>query len=196
MEAVLIPDQGYHQIGPADHCSDMFILSVTLAFATKLEQVGMIFLILISHVYVVIFRQWSDAMDNLIGFLYELNWYFKNLCSLAGYQHSEAVSGRVRVFLLLLFTGEWHHQWAFPQPAESRLWAWALFCTYPQQQTGPPDLPFSGAWFRGKVHVTCNKLYKHCEGSQCVQSLCLCPLRSICVVGVALWGAPAFPSQF
>eukprot|EP00066_Takifugu_rubripes_P024411 XP_011613677.1 PREDICTED: centrosomal protein of 120 kDa isoform X2 [Takifugu rubripes] len=38
LEAVLIPDQGYHQIGPADHCSDMFILSVTLAFATKLEQ--------------------------------------------------------------------------------------------------------------------------------------------------------------
>lgn len=57
MEAVLIPDQGYHQIGPADHCSDMFILSVTLAFATKLEQVGTIFLILISHVDVVIFRQ-------------------------------------------------------------------------------------------------------------------------------------------
>lgn len=44
LEAVLIPDQGYHQIGPADHCSDMFILSVTLAFATKLEQVGTIFL--------------------------------------------------------------------------------------------------------------------------------------------------------
>lgn len=57
MEAVLIPDQGYHQIGPADHCSDMFILSVTLAFATKLEQVRRIILILISHVYVVIFRQ-------------------------------------------------------------------------------------------------------------------------------------------
>lgn len=57
MEAVLIRDRGYHQIGPADHCSDMFILSVTLAFATKLEQVGTIFLILISHVYVVIFRQ-------------------------------------------------------------------------------------------------------------------------------------------
>uniref|UniRef100_H3CFR0 Centrosomal protein 120 n=1 Tax=Tetraodon nigroviridis TaxID=99883 RepID=H3CFR0_TETNG len=38
LEAVLIPDQGYHQIGPADHCSDMFVLSVTLAFATKLEQ--------------------------------------------------------------------------------------------------------------------------------------------------------------
>lgn len=44
LEAILIPDQGYHQIGPADHCSDMFILSVTLAFATKLEQVGVIFL--------------------------------------------------------------------------------------------------------------------------------------------------------
>ena len=39
LEAVLIPDQGYHQVGPADHCSDMFILSITVAFATKLEQV-------------------------------------------------------------------------------------------------------------------------------------------------------------
>ncbi|XP_070760372.1 centrosomal protein of 120 kDa [Enoplosus armatus] len=38
LEAALIPDQGYHQVGPADHCSDMFILSVTVAFATKLEQ--------------------------------------------------------------------------------------------------------------------------------------------------------------
>ncbi|XP_049907999.1 centrosomal protein of 120 kDa isoform X1 [Epinephelus moara] len=38
LEATLIPDQGYHQVGPADHCSDMFILSVTVAFATKLEQ--------------------------------------------------------------------------------------------------------------------------------------------------------------
>uniref|UniRef100_A0A3B4VQM9 Centrosomal protein 120 n=1 Tax=Seriola dumerili TaxID=41447 RepID=A0A3B4VQM9_SERDU len=38
LEAVLIPDQGYHQVGPADHCTDMFVLSVTVAFATKLEQ--------------------------------------------------------------------------------------------------------------------------------------------------------------
>uniref|UniRef100_A0A8P4GHC5 Centrosomal protein 120 n=1 Tax=Dicentrarchus labrax TaxID=13489 RepID=A0A8P4GHC5_DICLA len=38
LDATLIPDQGYHQVGPADHCSDMFILSVTVAFATKLEQ--------------------------------------------------------------------------------------------------------------------------------------------------------------
>ncbi|XP_029017049.1 centrosomal protein of 120 kDa isoform X3 [Betta splendens] len=38
LESVLISDQGYHQIGPADHCSDMFVLSVTVAFATKLEQ--------------------------------------------------------------------------------------------------------------------------------------------------------------
>ncbi|XP_067429258.1 centrosomal protein of 120 kDa [Thunnus thynnus] len=38
LEAVLVPDQGYHQVGPADHCSDMFVLSVTVAFATKLEQ--------------------------------------------------------------------------------------------------------------------------------------------------------------
>lgn len=39
LESVLIPDQGYHQIGPAHHCTDMFVLSVTVAFATKLEQV-------------------------------------------------------------------------------------------------------------------------------------------------------------
>uniref|UniRef100_A0A3Q3EQM5 Centrosomal protein 120 n=1 Tax=Labrus bergylta TaxID=56723 RepID=A0A3Q3EQM5_9LABR len=38
LEATLIPDQGYHQVGPADLCSDMFVLSVTVAFATKLEQ--------------------------------------------------------------------------------------------------------------------------------------------------------------
>ncbi|XP_024909675.1 centrosomal protein of 120 kDa-like, partial [Cynoglossus semilaevis] len=38
LEAVLIPDQGYHQVGPSDLCSDMFILSVTIAFASKLEQ--------------------------------------------------------------------------------------------------------------------------------------------------------------
>ncbi|XP_056232486.1 centrosomal protein of 120 kDa [Seriola aureovittata] len=38
LEAVLIPDQGFHQVGPAGHCTDMFVLSVTVAFATKLEQ--------------------------------------------------------------------------------------------------------------------------------------------------------------
>ncbi|KAF3851534.1 hypothetical protein F7725_013306 [Dissostichus mawsoni] len=38
LEATLIQDQGYHQVGPADHCGDMFVLSVTVAFATKLEQ--------------------------------------------------------------------------------------------------------------------------------------------------------------
>ncbi|KAM4746472.1 centrosomal protein of 120 kDa isoform 2-T2 [Anableps anableps] len=38
LEAELIPDQGYHQVGPAERCSDMFVLSVTVAFATKLEQ--------------------------------------------------------------------------------------------------------------------------------------------------------------
>uniref|UniRef100_A0AAQ4NQU3 C2 domain-containing protein n=1 Tax=Gasterosteus aculeatus aculeatus TaxID=481459 RepID=A0AAQ4NQU3_GASAC len=36
--ATLVPEQGYHQVGPADSCSDMFVLSVTVAFATKLEQ--------------------------------------------------------------------------------------------------------------------------------------------------------------
>ncbi|XP_056136157.1 centrosomal protein of 120 kDa [Lampris incognitus] len=38
LEAVLIQNQGYHQIGPPDHCTQMFVLSVTVAFATKLEQ--------------------------------------------------------------------------------------------------------------------------------------------------------------
>uniref|UniRef100_A0A3P8U4X6 Centrosomal protein 120 n=1 Tax=Amphiprion percula TaxID=161767 RepID=A0A3P8U4X6_AMPPE len=38
LEAVLVPDQGYHQVGPADLCTDVFVLSVTVAFATKLEQ--------------------------------------------------------------------------------------------------------------------------------------------------------------
>ncbi|XP_017162041.1 centrosomal protein of 120 kDa [Poecilia reticulata] len=38
LEAELIPDQGYHQVGPAGRCGDMFVLSVTVAFATKLEQ--------------------------------------------------------------------------------------------------------------------------------------------------------------
>ncbi|KAI4882818.1 hypothetical protein NFI96_025052 [Prochilodus magdalenae] len=38
LEAVLNEEEGYHQIGPADYCKDMFILSVTVAFANKLEQ--------------------------------------------------------------------------------------------------------------------------------------------------------------
>lgn len=39
LEAVLVSDQGYHQVGPPDRCTDMFVLSVTLAFASRLEQV-------------------------------------------------------------------------------------------------------------------------------------------------------------
>uniref|UniRef100_A0A3P9J054 Centrosomal protein 120 n=1 Tax=Oryzias latipes TaxID=8090 RepID=A0A3P9J054_ORYLA len=38
LEAVLVSDQGYHQVGPPDRCADMFVLSVTLAFASRLEQ--------------------------------------------------------------------------------------------------------------------------------------------------------------
>lgn len=37
--AVLNEEGGYHQIGPAEYCTDPFILSVTIAFATQLEQV-------------------------------------------------------------------------------------------------------------------------------------------------------------
>ncbi|XP_057211725.1 centrosomal protein of 120 kDa [Triplophysa rosa] len=36
--AVLKADEGYHQIGAEDLCTDMFVLSVTLAFASRLEQ--------------------------------------------------------------------------------------------------------------------------------------------------------------
>ncbi|XP_021795320.1 centrosomal protein of 120 kDa isoform X2 [Papio anubis] len=36
--AVLNEEGGYHQIGPAEYCTDSFIMSVTIAFATQLEQ--------------------------------------------------------------------------------------------------------------------------------------------------------------
>lgn len=36
---VLNEEEGYHQIGPAEYCRDYFVLSVTIAFATQLEQV-------------------------------------------------------------------------------------------------------------------------------------------------------------
>ncbi len=45
LRAVLNEDEGFHQIGPEDVCADMFVLSVTVAFATKLEQVSCISLI-------------------------------------------------------------------------------------------------------------------------------------------------------
>ncbi|NWS75495.1 CE120 protein, partial [Crotophaga sulcirostris] len=35
---VLNEEEGYHQIGPAEHCKDYFVLSVTIVFATQLEQ--------------------------------------------------------------------------------------------------------------------------------------------------------------
>ncbi|OWK11925.1 CEP120 [Cervus elaphus hippelaphus] len=37
--AVLNEEGGYHQIGPAGSCTDFFIMSVTIAFATQLEQI-------------------------------------------------------------------------------------------------------------------------------------------------------------
>lgn len=36
--AVLNEEGGYHQIGPAERCTDAFVMSVTIAFATQLEQ--------------------------------------------------------------------------------------------------------------------------------------------------------------
>ncbi|KAJ0068132.1 hypothetical protein NL108_016283, partial [Boleophthalmus pectinirostris] len=38
LQPVLVADRGFHQIGPEDLCADMFMLSVTVAFATKLQQ--------------------------------------------------------------------------------------------------------------------------------------------------------------
>ncbi|MCJ8735046.1 hypothetical protein PDJAM_G00242260 [Pangasius djambal] len=38
LEVILNEDEGYHQIGPADICKDPFVLSVTVAFAARLEQ--------------------------------------------------------------------------------------------------------------------------------------------------------------
>uniref|UniRef100_A0AAY4D0E6 Centrosomal protein of 120 kDa n=1 Tax=Denticeps clupeoides TaxID=299321 RepID=A0AAY4D0E6_9TELE len=38
LKAFLNEEEGYHQIGPADSCTDLFVLSVTVAFAAKLEQ--------------------------------------------------------------------------------------------------------------------------------------------------------------
>ncbi|XP_053909763.1 LOW QUALITY PROTEIN: centrosomal protein of 120 kDa-like [Cuculus canorus] len=35
---VLNEEEGYHQIGPAQYCRDYFVLSVTVVFATHLEQ--------------------------------------------------------------------------------------------------------------------------------------------------------------
>ncbi|XP_066037482.1 centrosomal protein of 120 kDa isoform X2 [Chamaea fasciata] len=35
---VLNEEEGYHQIGPAEYCKDHFVMSVTIAFATQLEQ--------------------------------------------------------------------------------------------------------------------------------------------------------------
>lgn len=65
-------------------------------------------------------------------------------------QHYETVSRGLRVLLLLLFIGQRHHQRAFPQPAESWLWAGARLCAHPQQQTDPPGLPVSAAQFTGE----------------------------------------------
>lgn len=42
MVAVLNEEGGYHQIGPAEYCTDSFIMSVTIAFATQLEQVRLV----------------------------------------------------------------------------------------------------------------------------------------------------------
>lgn len=63
MEALLIPDQGYYQVGPADYCTDMFLLSVTLAFATKLEQVRIFTAALVAGQAEAVFRVSSGSAE-------------------------------------------------------------------------------------------------------------------------------------
>lgn len=48
--AVLNEEGGYHQIGPAESCTDFFLMSVTIAFATQLEQV----ILFISHSLIIV----------------------------------------------------------------------------------------------------------------------------------------------
>ncbi|XP_078422984.1 centrosomal protein of 120 kDa isoform X2 [Cetorhinus maximus] len=38
LTAILNEEESYYQIGPAEYCTDFFMLSVTIAFATQLEQ--------------------------------------------------------------------------------------------------------------------------------------------------------------
>lgn len=38
LQLVLNEEEGYHQLGPADSCTDLYVLSVTVACASKLEQ--------------------------------------------------------------------------------------------------------------------------------------------------------------
>ncbi|XP_067839140.1 centrosomal protein of 120 kDa isoform X2 [Heptranchias perlo] len=38
LTAILNEEESYYQIGPAENCTDFFVLSVTIAFATQLEQ--------------------------------------------------------------------------------------------------------------------------------------------------------------
>ncbi|XP_067886022.1 centrosomal protein of 120 kDa isoform X2 [Heterodontus francisci] len=38
LTAILNEQESYYQIGPAEYCNDFFVLSVTIAFATQLEQ--------------------------------------------------------------------------------------------------------------------------------------------------------------
>ncbi|XP_069749507.1 centrosomal protein of 120 kDa isoform X2 [Narcine bancroftii] len=38
LTAILNEEESYYQIGPAEYCTDFFVLSVTIAFATQLEQ--------------------------------------------------------------------------------------------------------------------------------------------------------------
>uniref|UniRef100_A0A8C6V6P5 Centrosomal protein of 120 kDa n=1 Tax=Naja naja TaxID=35670 RepID=A0A8C6V6P5_NAJNA len=51
---VLNEEEGYHQIGPAEYCRDYYVLSVTIAFATQLEQV-----IILIHLF-----KWSDSLNS------------------------------------------------------------------------------------------------------------------------------------
>ena len=112
-------------------------------------------------------------------------------------QHHETVSGGLGVLLLLLFTGQRHHQRAVPQPARSRLRARACLCAHTQQQTDPADLPVSAAQPTGES-PTVRLVTRHYVSLVAYCHVCphLCILlRSTCAVGIAPWAAQTSPSR-
>lgn len=44
LQPVLVEDEGYYQIGPADKCKENFVLSVTIGYANNLAQVSYCFM--------------------------------------------------------------------------------------------------------------------------------------------------------
>lgn len=67
---VLNEEEGYHQIGPAEHCRDYFVLSVTIAFATQLEQVCFT-----SHLVLKKYCATLVFLPSCSSFLFRFFWY-------------------------------------------------------------------------------------------------------------------------